>query len=105
MLWVDTDYDISKTIPVLLPGGMNTPVFQKNSHLCERFYLGTADNVWGSMSAASPKNLQKCGVLREEQIQHQAKQRPKARPGRPQKQLLALGPLRTEMKAAAHLSQ
>lgn len=57
----------------------------------------------GSMSAASPKKLQKCGVLREGQIQHQAKQRPKARPDRPQKQFLALCPLRTKVKAATHL--
>lgn len=55
----------------------------------------------GSMSAASPKNLQKSSVLREGPVQHQAK-RPKARSDRPQKQFLALCPLRTKVKAAAH---
>lgn len=40
----------------------------------------------GSMSAASPKNLQQAGVLREGLLQHKAKQRPNARPDRPQKQ-------------------
>lgn len=54
-----------------------------------------------SMSAASPKKLQKSSVLREGPVQHQTK-RPKARPDRPQKQFLALRPSRTKVKAAAH---
>lgn len=74
MLWVDMDYDISKTIPVFLPGSGDTPVFQKNSHLCKRFYLWTADNVRGQHPQKIYKN-----VLREGLIQHKAKQRP--RPG------------------------
>lgn len=97
MLWVDVDYGISKTTSVLLPGSVD----RRSAVSVKDFTCALLTVSGGSMSAASPKNLQKLGVLREGLLQHKAEQRPNTRPERPQK-FLTLGPLWTKVTAAAH---